>query len=206
MVVSINEFQTIDRIRMKQYTVLPIIMPSDLVKAKNGELNPSLLRDIKAPNGKLHRLAATAWNAMQLAAYFGGVELKHVGAYRPLTEQVKLFNARYEAKPTGRTPQVTRTYQGKTWYLKKGVAPAGTPGTSNHGWGLAIDVADASGKRLDWLLGDGFATCNALKYGFSWEVKDGANAEAWHIRYVSGDTLPQAVLEAIKVFPTLDVR
>jgi len=191
---------------MTTYTVLPIIMPSDLAGAKNGELNPSLLRDIKAPNGKLHRLAATAWNAMQLAAYFGGVELKHVGAYRPLTEQVKLFNARYEANPTGRTPQVTRSYQGKTWYLKKGVAPAGTPGTSNHGWGLAIDVADASGKRLDWLLGDGFATCNALKYGFSWEVKDGANAEAWHIRYVAGDTLPQTVLEAIKAFPNLDVR
>lgn len=181
-------------------------MPSDLAGAKNGELNPSLLRDIKAPNGKLHHLAATAWNAMQLAAYFGGVELKHVGAYRPLTEQVKLFNARYETNPTGRTPQVTRSYQGKTWYLKKGVAPAGSPGTSNHGWGLAIDVADASGKRLDWLLGDGFATCNALKFGFSWEVKDGANAEAWHIRYVAGDTLPQTVLEAIKAFPTLDVR
>ena len=206
MVVTINESQTIDRIRMKQYTVLPIIMPSDLAGQKNGQLNPALLRDVKAPNGKMHHLAATAWNAMQLAAYFGGVELKHVGAYRPLERQVAMFNERYASSPTGRTPQVTRTYQGKTWYLKKGVAPAGSPGTSNHGWGLAIDVANASGKRLDWLLGDGFATCNALKFGFSWEVKDGANAEAWHIRYVAGDTLPQTVLEAIKAFPTLDVR
>jgi LAS superfamily LD-carboxypeptidase LdcB len=191
---------------MKQYTVVPIIMPSDLAGAKNGELNPALLRDIKAPNGKMHRLAATAWNAMQLAAYFDGVELKHVGAYRPLTRQVDMFNERYAASPTGRTPQVTRTYQGKTWYLKKGVAPAGTPGTSNHGWGLAIDVANASGKRLDWLLGDGFATSNALKFGFSWEVKDGANAEAWHIRYVCGDKLPQAVIDAVKAFPTLDAK
>jgi LAS superfamily LD-carboxypeptidase LdcB len=191
---------------MKQYTVVPIIMPSDLAGAKNGELNPALLRDIKAPNGKMHRLAATAWNAMQLAAYFDGVELKHVGAYRPLARQVYMFNERYAASPTGRTPQVTRTYQGKTWYLKKGVAPAGTPGTSNHGWGLAIDVANASGKRLDWLLGDGFATCNALKFGFSWEVKDGANAEAWHIRYVCGDKLPQAVIDAVAYFPTLDAK
>jgi len=181
-------------------------MPSDLAGAKNGNLNPAVLRDIKAPNGKMHRLAATAWNAMQLAAYFDHVELKHVGAYRPLDRQLAMFNERYSTSPTGRTPQVTRTYQGKTWYLKKGVAPAGSPGTSNHGWGLAIDVASASGKRLDWLLGDGFATSNALKFGFSWEVKDGANAEAWHIRYVCGDTLPQAVLEAIKAFPTLDVR
>jgi len=181
-------------------------MPSDLAGQKNGELNPALLRDIKAPNGKLHHLAATAWNCMQLAAYFDGIELKHVGAYRPLAEQVKLFNSRYESAPTGRVPQVTRTYQGKTWYLKKGVAPAGSPSTSNHGWGLAIDVASASGKRLEWLLGDGFLTSNALKFGFSWEVRDGANAEAWHIRYVCGDKLPQAVLDALVAFPNLNAN
>jgi len=191
---------------MTTYTVLPIIMPSDLAGTKNGELPASVLRNIKAPNGQLHRLAATAWNAMQLAAYFDGIELKHVGAYRPFDQQIKLFRERYTGTPTGRTPQVTRNYQNTTWYLKKGMAPAGTPGTSNHGWGLAIDVASASGKRLEWLLGDGFSTSNALKFGFSWEVKDGANAEAWHIRYVCGDKLPQAVLDAIQAFPTLDVR
>jgi LAS superfamily LD-carboxypeptidase LdcB len=182
-------------------------MPTDLAGQKNGDLNPALLRDIKAPSGKLHRLAATAWNAMQLAAYFDGIELKHVGAYRPLARQVAMFNERYSAEKTPRKPEVTRKYQGKTWYLKKGMAPAGTPGTSNHGIGLAIDVASVtSGKRIEWLLGDGFMTSNALKYGFSWEVKDGANAEAWHIRYVCGDNLPQAVLDAIAAFPTLDVR
>ena len=42
---------------MTQYTVLPIIMPSDLKDAKNGELNPTLLRDVKAPHGKMHHLA-----------------------------------------------------------------------------------------------------------------------------------------------------
>jgi LAS superfamily LD-carboxypeptidase LdcB len=191
---------------MTTYPVLPIIKPSDLAGANNGALKASLLRDIHAPNGKLHRLAATAWNCMQLDAYFNGIELKHVGAYRPLSEQMALFNNRYQRSDTGRVPKVTRTYQGQTWYLKKGVAPAGTPGTSNHGWGLAIDVRDASGKRLKWLLGDGFMTSNALKYGFTWEVKDGANAEAWHIRYVCGDTLPQAVVDALAVFPTLDAR
>jgi LAS superfamily LD-carboxypeptidase LdcB len=191
---------------MTTYTVLPIIMPSDLAGTTNGKLPEHLLRNIKAPNGQLHRLAATAWNALQLAAYFDGIELKHVGAYRLFDQQIKLFRERYTGTPTGRKPQVTRTYQGATWYLKKGMAPAGTPGTSNHGWGLAIDVASCSGKRLEWLLGDGFSTSNALKFGFSWEVKDGANAEAWHIRYVCGDKLPQAVLDAVAAFPTLDVR
>ena len=191
------------------YPVLPIIMPSDLAGVPNGKLPAKLLQNIQAPKGQLHALAATAWNAMQLAAYFDGIELKHVGAYRPLSEQMALFMNRYALSPTGRTPQVTRTYQGKTWYLKKGMAPAGAPGTSNHGVGLAIDVASVtSGKRLNWLLGDGFMTSNALKYGFTWEVADpkNPNFEAWHIRYVCGDKLPQAVLDAIAVFPTLDVR
>jgi LAS superfamily LD-carboxypeptidase LdcB len=193
---------------MTTYPVLPIIMPSDLAGAKNGELNPALLRGIKAPNGKLHHLAATAWNCMQLAAYFDGIELKHVGAYRPLTEQVKLFNSRYALSPTNRKPQVTRTYQGKTWYLKKGMAPAGSPATSNHGIGLAIDIASCEGKRLAWLLGDSFATSNALKYGFTWEVADSKNPnfEAWHLRYVCGDKLPQAVLDALVAFPTLNAN
>jgi LAS superfamily LD-carboxypeptidase LdcB len=191
---------------MTNYPVLPIIMPSDLEGQKNGEIKPALLRDIKAPNGKLHSLAATAWNALQLAAYFDGIELKHVGAYRPLAQQVALFNQRYEAKPNFRKPQVTRKYNGQVWFLKQGFAPAGTPSTSNHGGGLAIYISHCTGKRLEWLLGDVFMTSNELMYGFSWEVKNVPNAEAWHIRYVCGDKLPQAVLDAIAVFPTLDAR
>ena len=36
---------------------------------------------------------------------------------------------------------------------------------------------------------------NADKYGFSWEIKEGAQAEAWHIRYFTGDKIPAAVTE-----------
>lgn len=191
---------------MTKYPVLPIILPADLKNAKNGELNQDILREIKSPKGKMHRLAATAWNAMQLDAYFNGIELKQVGDYRSLARQEEMFKDRYQLTPTDRHPQVTRRYQNKTWYLKKGKAPSASPGTSNHGLGLAVDVADASGKRLEWLLGDGFLTSNALKYGFSWEVREGPNAEAWHIRYVCGDNLPKSVLDAISAFPSLDVR
>jgi LAS superfamily LD-carboxypeptidase LdcB len=191
---------------MTKYPVLKLKMPADLAGVKNGEMPMKLLRSIKAPKGGLHSLAATAWNAMQLAAHFDGIELKHVGAYRPIAAQIQLFNARYTSTPTGRIPQVTRTYKGKTWYLKKGMAPAGTPGTSTHGFGLAIDVESASGKRLEWLLGDGFATSNALKYGFSWQVESGPNAEAWHLQYFCAEKLPLTVLDAIAAFPEIDVR
>jgi len=193
---------------MTTYPVLPIIMPTKLKGFKNGELPDTLLRPVKG-GGQLEAHAATAWAAMQLAAHFDGVDLsKHVGAYRPLAAQKALFTQRYSATQTGRVPEVTRTMAGKTWYLKKGMAPAGVPSTSNHGFGVAIDVASASGTRLEWLLGDGFLTCNALKFGFSWQVSDSKdkNFEAWHLQYFAGDKLPQAVLEAIESFPDLDLR
>jgi hypothetical protein len=54
-------------------------------------------------------------------------------------------------------------------------------------------------------LGDGFMTCEALKYGFTWAVSDpkNPNFEPWHLQYVPGDTYTQATLDAIKVFPNL---
>lgn len=191
---------------MTKYPVLKMKIPADLAGVTNGEVPAKLLRSIHAPNGQLHSLAATAWNCMQLAAYFDGIELNHVGAYRSLSAQKALFESRYASARTGRVPEVTRTMGGKTWYLRKGNAPAGVPGTSNHGWGLAIDVASASGARLEWLLGDGFLSSNALRFGFSWEVASGPNAEAWHLRYVCAESLPRAVAEAIVAFPALDVR
>ena len=165
------------------YPVLPIIMPTDLAGVPNGKLPAKLLRNIKTPNGQLHSLAATAWNAMQLAAYFDGIELKHVGAYRPLSEQMALFNNRYALSPTGRKPQVTRTYLGKTWYLKKGLAMLATPGKSQHNLGIAVDVSTASGPRLAWML------ANEHLYGFSHEVQ----SEPWHIRFTQGNQVPPAV-------------
>lgn len=50
--------------------------------------------------------------------------------------------------------------------------------------GIAIDIANASGPRLAWLA------ANATKFGFSWEVLP---SEPWHLRYVAGDDVPEAV-------------
>lgn len=196
---------------IREYPVMEIKMPSDLIGKENGKLPADILRTVNAPAGQMHHKAATAWNCLQLAAFFAGIELKHVGAYRPFERQLAMFNERYSPTPTGRTPEVTRTHDGKKFYLKKGVAPSSAPGNSNHGWGLAIDVADASGKRLDWMIGDQSVPFGGgspvVQYGFSWEVKDpkNPNAEAWHIRYCSGDTFTPAVEEALKAFPNLRV-
>jgi LAS superfamily LD-carboxypeptidase LdcB len=190
-----------------EYPVLPVILPKDLEGQPNGKLPDSLLRPVQSfPKGRMHHIAATAYNALVLHAYFNGVELKPTSAgdcYRTYDSQKSMFDRRYQTSPSGRSPEITRKFEGNTYYLKKGVAPSASPGTSNHGLGLAVDISNASGDRLKWMIGDGFMNCPVLRYGFSWEVKSGAQAESWHIRYVCGDKLPDAVLEALQAFPNL---
>lgn len=168
------------------YPVRKVKFPQDLEGKKNGQLPSKLL--VPVGSGHLHHLAADAWNAMVVAAKKDKIVLKptsRLDLYRPYEEQRRTFLVRYQDKNNG--SKVTRNWEGKIWYLKKGYAPSAVPGTSNHGWGLAVDVAEAHGKTLEWLKK------NAHKYGFSWEVRMGPNAEAWHIRYHSGDVVPKAV-------------
>jgi peptidoglycan hydrolase-like protein with peptidoglycan-binding domain len=110
-----------------------------------------------------------------------------------------MFNDRYMTTNTGRVPQVTRKYEGKTWYLKKGKAPSAAPDPtglkgSNHGWGLAIDLGyDVNGKLtsmggacFEWMC------ANAPKYGFYLQGNNRASKEfeAWHWQYCLGDKTP----------------
>jgi LAS superfamily LD-carboxypeptidase LdcB len=65
------------------------------------------------------------------------------------------------------------------------MAMLATPGKSQHNLGIAVDVHSASEpKRLNWLI------ANVKKFGFSWEV---VPSEPWHLRYVCGDNMPEAV-------------
>lgn len=192
---------------MTTYPVLPIIMPTDLTGQKNGYVASAVLRTIQKPAGKLEKHAATAWNCLQLAAYFNGLTLNQVGAYRRYSQQLAMFNDRYSTTDMGRVPQVTRIWQGKVYYLKPGKSPSSTPGNSDHGWGVSVDVSNCgvNSPICKWLLGDGFMTSEALKYGFTWAVSDpkNPNFEPWHLQYVTGDTWTQYVLDACKVFPAL---
>ncbi len=159
----------------------------------NGDLPPELLRQVQDV-GRLHHLAARAWTTMRSAAHGEGVALnpKFVpNAYRALTEQERLFRERYRAEDTveGNRLRIQgrphRVWHGKRWYQRPNTAVAAVPGTSNHGWGLAVDVdsVELEGRR-SWL------ERNAQRFGFSWELQ----SEPWHIRYVRGESLPRAVL------------
>ena len=102
-----------------------------------------------------------------------------------------------------------RIYDGKRWYLRRGMSPAAVPGTSNHGWALANDIAlcksiydplaKAWVKKIIAITADAKAwqwvQDNAMSFGFGWEgARPGMPGwEPWHIRYWAGDRVPQRV-------------
>jgi LAS superfamily LD-carboxypeptidase LdcB len=171
---------------MSKYPVVPVKLCSCLKGVKPGELPAKLLRGIEG-KGKLHDCAADAYEAMDAAANAAGIDLSptsQADTYRSLETQEYGFYQRYTDTPKpALMKQKPRIYKGKAWYLKKGMAPMAVPGTSNHNLGIAIDIKDASGNRLAWLL------ANEHLYGFSHEL----DSEPWHIRYVAGDAIPDAV-------------
>lgn len=180
--------------------ISPVVLPSDLAGKTNGQLPDSMLTEV-GPKGKLHHLAARAFKALQAACEEIGLPLTYTygGTYRSYAEQEYLFRSRYAIGGTGGGCKLWNTL---TWCkISSSMATAATPGSSNHGWGLAIDTAwdrdtsdgigpdDAtaitSHQSWPWLL------ANASRFGFSWELQ----SEPWHIRYVAGDNLPKAVLD-----------
>lgn len=163
--------------------VRPVRLPADLRNVENGRLDDGLLVAIK-PFGRLHRVAADAWHAMRWQAHRDGIRpmkpTSAADAYRSFDQQKAAFLSRYQREPIPGAS--TRTWNSEIWYLRQG-APLASPGTSNHGLGLAVDVWSSSGERLDWLL------ANAQKYGWSWEVQ----SEPWHLRFCEGDRPVEAV-------------
>jgi LAS superfamily LD-carboxypeptidase LdcB len=170
--------------KVSDLPIIPVVLCSCLKKAVPGKLPPKLLRAIEG-KGKLHHCAADAYEAMDAAANAEGIDLaptSQADTYRSLETQEYGFYQRYTTNViAGQKPKV---YKGQAWYLKKGMAMLATPGSSKHNLGIAIDIANANGKRLEWLKK------NAVSFGFSWEV---VPSEPWHLRYVAGDNKPERV-------------
>ena len=192
-----------------KYPYHKLMLPSCLKGEINGRLNKTLLERV-ATGGKMVKPAAVAFNAMYAEALRNGVTLRNIGDYRSYEGQLQMFLDRYEiAKPNdprlGKRNTVTRKFEGKTWILKKGKAPSAAPDPtgksgSNHGWGLAIDLAVegkggnivgmASAKKgLKWMCE------NAPKYGFYLQGDNPKSPEfeAWHWQFCLGDATPPAL-------------
>ena len=167
---------------------LPIVrpvFPEGLRGEKNGQLSKGKLVAVE-PFGKLYPSAAEAWRLMREAARLDEIRLRPTSSfdtYRPLTVQQAVFRQRYTQEVLEGRP--TRTCGGVMFWLRPGMAPAACAGTSNHGWGLAVDIWNVGKNgRLEWLLE------NARRFGFSWELR----SEPWHIRYVLGDKTPKVTV------------
>jgi hypothetical protein len=174
--------------------ITPVTLPADLVGQPNGRIPAELLVDV-GPSGLLHHLAARAWRALVADAAANGLPLTYTygGTYRTLAAQTALFESRYTPDGPGGG---CKFYKGQQWCKRSSnLATAAVPGTSNHGIGLAVDSAagdhpkNATGisshPQWPWFR------ANVERYGFSWELQ----SEPWHIRYVTGDDIPQAVLD-----------
>lgn len=174
---------------MPRLPVLPVVLPTDLAGQRNGQLEPNLLVDVHG-GGQLHHLAAKAWqNAVDACARIGvSLTYTYGGMYRTLEQQTSLFEQRYTRTPMDRP---FKTWNGHRWYQRPGVAMAATPGTSNHGLGLAIDMAIGTHPREARYIAShpqfGEITKILVDAGFSFE----AQSEPWHVRLVCGDDVPE---------------
>lgn len=179
------------------YVVDPITYPADLAGhlSPTGRVPDALLVDVAGP-GRLHHIAARCHNAMVAAAKPDGFTLTYSGqqaCYRSYLEQSALWALRTTTRPLAGRP--SRTYSGVTYWLLTGAWPA-YPGDSNHGLGLAVDYAlndyaattSLTPAALSWLK------ANAWRFGFTWEYHDVPQPEKWHLRLVTGDAIPAAVL------------
>ena len=132
---------------------------NNLNEAANGKL--SNLTTIGGSH-KLNSEAAAAYLKMVAAAKSEGISWSITDSYRSLEGQNKLFDWDFFNKTKKKR--------------KKGTAgtPAAYPGTSNHGWGAAVDIGVKYGdKAHTWL------TKNASKFGFSNPFSN-PRTEPWH--------------------------
>lgn len=172
--------------------VRPLRKPDCLRGQENGKLDAGILKRCGIGNFLLADPAARACRALVAAAAARGIQVRATGTYRTYLQQEALFRSRYTLEVLKSRP--TKRWNGETWYQLPKTASAAVPGTSNHGWGLAVDFAEeldgdvapesVSARFVKWMIK------NASAYGFSAELQ----SEPWHWRYVAGDKIPAAVL------------
>ncbi|MFD2792894.1 M15 family metallopeptidase [Promicromonospora vindobonensis] len=77
---------------------------------------------------------------------------------------------------------------------------AAVPGTSNHGWGLAVDLSDpiAGGASREYV----WLRVHGPHYGWdnpSWARLGGAKPEPWHFEFFAAGSVPNRAVEASDV-------
>lgn len=129
------------------YGKMPV--PADLAGYGNGRIPADQMTEIAQNGQRLYAPAAAAWDNVVAAAAADGVDLRITDSYRSYDQQVDLVRR-------------------KGLYSEGGLGA--TPGTSNHGWGLAVDADVTDPRTLEWMR------TNAPRFGFVEAVP----REPWH--------------------------
>ena len=141
----------------------------------NGNLPDSELKPIGIGNHKLQKEAADAFIKMAAAARAAGVTPALSDSYRTYAIQSAIFDWDLYTSTGGSHSDTKGNRSAKR--KKKGTGgkvAAAFPGTSNHGWGKAIDVAGAEFKK--------FIRNHGTDYGWSWYEGRSVH-EDWHFTY-----------------------
>lgn len=129
------------------YGSMPI--PDVLRALGNGKIPTSALTELSQGHHRLYAPAAASWNNLVEAARADGIEMRITDSYRDYDEQVDLVRR-------------------KGLYSQGGLAA--TPGTSNHGWGMAVDADVTDERTRNWLQ------VNGPRFGWIESVP----REPWH--------------------------
>ena len=167
-------------------------LPEGITPEDNGKLPADKLKRIHC-GGHLYIDAARAWLAMVRAAAQENIFLNlnnPFNAYRKIESQIAVFHKRFvEVEEQSPLPDgaIRVEYDGKFWQLNPKMAYAAIPGTSSHGYGLAVDVGNIGNANVKaWL------DKNAASFGFVKEY----DFESWHYTYIkSREGIPPRVLE-----------
>lgn len=156
----------------------------------NGSVPAGLLAPLDGqPEARPRADAAASWNRARAdVERRTGITLRVRGWNRTLAEQERFFHERYEPRRTGGID--VRWYKGVRYARVRGAAAA-IPGTSNHGYGIAIDVEDY-GTVGDFDHPRRLATFPILAaHGWTDTEGRGAIREPWHLVYdPARDTRP----------------
>jgi len=142
----------------------------------NGRIPASALCPLEFAPGHMLRCDAaeqlTALNVEYEKEF--GVPIPMTDSYRPLDVQIRL--------------KATKGYL------------AATPGTSNHGWGLAVDLSTpiSGGRSAEYV----WMRVHAPDYGWdnpSWARLTGAKPEPWHFEFFAAGPIPDRAWKATDV-------
>ena len=151
--------------------------------AANGKLAKSALKALPARwsnKGKVEHLRSDAADslsrAMSRAVADTGANFQVWSAYRSYDDQVAMLKQNYtKTRYKGKAKSSDRIFQGVRWVKKPGRPNTATPGLSNHGNGLAVDIHH--GPIQEWMKGKG------KSYGWDW-AEGRRNGENWHFVYM----------------------